>query len=127
MQVEKIKKMPNISGIIGNRYNAKTKDVIGTNMPQNLEYANGLELYQRYKFKGDTLRLYKTSILRENLFPQIDSEKFIYENVVFDKIDSKYKMLINRDELYYCDYLDDGYTNNANKLKCENPLGYAFP
>lgn len=125
-ETEKISDIIDISGIIGNKYNAKTKQVIGTEMPENIKYASGKELYEKYQFKGDTLRLYKTSILKENLFPQIKGEKFIYENVVFDKIDAKHKMLINRDKLYYCEYLEDGYTANAGKVKEENPIGYAL-
>ncbi len=125
-EIEKIKENKNISGIIGNRWIPKSNKVIGTEMPKDIEYASGLELYQKFGFKGDTLRLYKTEVLKKFLFPKIEGEKFIYENVVFDIIDSKYKMLINRDKLYYCDYLEDGYTVNAKKLKKENPIGYAY-
>ena len=116
--------MSNISGIIGSRYNTKTKQVIGTKMPDKIQYASAIELYEKYKFKGDTLRLYKTSILKEFLFPEIENEKFIYENVIFDQIDNRYKMLIDRHELYYGEYLEDGYTNNELKIKLNNPYGY---
>ena len=125
-EVEKIKNNKTISGIIGNRWLPKSNEVIGTEMPKGIVYTTGLELYQKLKFKGDTLRLYKTDILKKFLFPKINGEKFIYENVVFEAIDSKYKMLINRDKLYYCEYLEDGYTNNSNKLKESNPKGYAY-
>ncbi len=125
-EVDKISTMPNISGIIGNRYDAKTKQCIGTKMPENIEYASGIELYEKYKFKGDTLRLYKTNILKEFPFCQIEGEKFIYENVVFDPIDNKYKMLIDKNELYYGTYLEDGYTSNTERIKNDNPIGYAY-
>lgn len=125
-EVKKIEKKEGISGIIGNRWIPKSNEVIGTEMPKNIEFASGLELYQKLGFRGDTLRLYKTKILKEFLFPKIDGEKFVYENVVFDVIDSKYKMLINRDKLYYCNYLEDGYTANAKKVEEDNPKGYAF-
>lgn len=125
-EIEKIKENENISGIIGNRWIPKSNKVIGTEMPKDIEYARGLELYQKLGFKGDTLRLYKTKILKKFLFPKIEGEKFIYENVVFDIIDSKYKMLINRDKLYYGEYLEDGYTSKSKKLKNNNPKGYAI-
>lgn len=125
-EVDKISTMSNISGIIGNRYDAKTKQFIGTKMPENIEYASGIELYEKYKFKGDTLRLYKTNILKEFPFCKIEGEKFIYENVVFDQIDNKYKMLIDRNELYYGTYLEDGYTSNTEIIKNNNPIGYAY-
>ena len=125
-EVKKIKDNKAISGIIGNRWIPKSNEVIGTEMPNGITYTTGLELYQKLGFKGDTLRLYKTDILKQFLFPKIEGEKFVYENVVFDEIDSKYKMLINRDKLYYCEYLEDGYTKNSIKLKENNPKGYAY-
>lgn len=125
-EAKRISDLQNISGIIGNRFDSKSKNVIGNIMPQNVKFASGLELYQKYGHKGDTLRMYKTQILKDNLFPEIKGEKFIYENVIFDVIDSKYKMLINRDELYYGTYLEDGYTNNSLKLKKNNFKGYAL-
>ena len=125
-EIKKIEKKEEISGIIGNRWMPKNNKVIGTEMPKNVDFVSGLELYQKYGFKGDTLRLYKTKILKEFLFPKIKGENFIYENVVFDIIDSKYRMLINREKLYYCDYLEEGYTANAEKVKETNPKGYAY-
>lgn len=123
---DKISGMKDISGIIGNRYDTKTNQIMGTEMPKNIQYVKAIELYEKYSFKGETLRLYKTKILKENLFPKIDGEKFIYENVVFDKIDSKYKMLIDRHKLYYGQYLEDGYTLNSDLIKKQNPIGYAY-
>lgn len=116
----------NISGIIGNKFDLETKKCIGTKMPASLSYITGISLYQKYKFKGDTLRFYKTAILKKFLFPEILGEKFIYENVVFDRIDQNYKMLIIFDELYYCEYNMDGYSKNSAILKMSNPIGYSL-
>ena len=124
-KIELIKDKDNISGIIGNRFELDKKDVIGSTMPDG-KYLSGIELYQKYRFYGDTLRLYKTNILKDFLFPEVENEKFMYENVIFDKIDSKYKMYTIGDKLYYCEYQDDGYTKNANKLKIKNPIGYSM-
>ena len=87
---------------------------------------SGLELYQKKGFKGDTLRLYKTKILKNYLFPEIENENFIYENVVFDKIDTKYKLLTINNKLYYGEYQENGYTSQSNKLKKNNPIGYSL-
>lgn len=114
-----------VAGIIGNRYDISSHKVIGTVLP-NVEFANGIELYQKLNFHGDTLRLYKTSILKEYLFPEIEKEKFIAENVVFDKIDEKYKMLIIHDKLYMSEYCQDGYTKNIAKIRINNPVGYSL-
>lgn len=120
-----IDNMDDISGIIGNRFNSLDGKVIGTILP-NIKFSTGIELYQKRNFRGDTLRMYKNEILKNNLFPEIPGEKFVYENVVFDKIDKLYKMLIIHDKLYIGEYQNDGYTQKANKLKRNNPKGYAL-
>lgn len=124
--IAKIENDNNLCGIIGYKFKKDTHDKLGATMPLGVERASGNELYQKYNFTGDTLRLYKTKVLKKYLFPVVAGEKFIYENVVFDQIDTKYRMLIIHEKLYFCDYLEDGYTTNANKLKRDNPIGYAL-
>lgn len=124
-KIENIDNNDLISGILGNKFDINTKKCIGTPLP-DIKYSTGLNLYQKYNFKGDTLRMYKTSILKKYLFPEIENEKFVYENVVFDKIDTKYKFYLIKDEIYYCEYQENGYTKGASKLKLNNPKGYAL-
>lgn len=122
-KIELIKNNENISGIIGNRINPNNGRVIGTEIPK-VKVASGNELYQKYGFYGDTLRLYKTKILKQYLFPEICGEKFIPENVVFDPIDVKYKMLVIEEKLYIGEYQEDGYSKNIVRLHKDNPMGY---
>lgn len=115
----------NISGIIGNKFDINSKKVIGVVLP-DIKIASGIELYQRLNFHGDTLRLYKTNILKKYFFPEIKGEKFVAENVVFDKIDEKYKMLIIHEKLYLSEYCLDGYSKNIIKIRINNPIGYSL-
>lgn len=114
-----------ISGIIGNKCEINSHKVIGKELP-NIEFASGIELYQKLNFFGDTLRLYKTKILKEYLFPEIKNEKFVAENVVFDQIDKKYKMLVIHEKLYMAEYCQDGYSRNINMVRINNPVGYSL-
>ena len=115
----------NICGIIGNRGNISGTEIIGVKIP-DVKVASGLELYQKMNFKGDTLRVYKKMILEQYPFPEINGENFIPENVVFDKIDKKYKMLVINEVLYLSEYQEDGLTKNINLIKTRNPIGYAL-
>lgn len=120
-----IQKNKKISGIIGNRGIIDSDIIMGTKIP-DIKYASGLELYQKMGFSGDTLRLYKTAILKKYPFPIISGEKFMSENVVFDQIDQKYKMLVISEVLYLGEYQEAGLTKNIHKVRAQNPKGYAL-
>ena len=112
-----------VCGVIGNRADINDGIIIGTKIPDVL-VASGLELYQKMNFRGDTLRLYKTDVLKRYPFPEIEGEKFVSENVVFDKIDQEYKMLVIPDIIYLCEYQESGLSNNIDKINFENPIGH---
>ena len=124
-KIDLIKDNHSVSGIIGNRGRIDSSEVIGTLIP-DVGFASGIDLYQKYKFKGDTLRLYKTEIIKQYPFPIIKGEKFIPENVVFDAIDVNYKMLVINEILYLGEYQENGYSNNINIIRHNNPIGYSL-
>lgn len=97
---------------------------IGTDIPYSVIYSNLSDLYEKYKFKGDTSLVFKTDVLRKYKFPKIDDEKFIGEEYIYCQIDKNYKLYISQNRYYVCDYLDDGYTKNMFKLIANNPKGY---
>ena len=85
-------------------------------------------LHDIYKlgFKGDTSLVFKTSVLREYAFPEIEGEKFVTEAYVYNQIDQKYELLIMNEYLMRCEYQEDGYTVNANSLYLKYPKGWAM-
>lgn len=121
----KLENDDSLSGIIGNRGYFDGK-IIGSRIPEHLNIAKGIELYQKFKLTGDTLRLYKTSILKDYLFPIVENERFIPENVVFDRIDEKYNMYIIHEIIYLCEYQQNGYSNNVYKIRYNNPISYSY-
>ena len=77
-------------------------------------------------FKGDTSLVFKTDVLREFPFPEIEGEKFVTEGYVYDQIDQKYELLILNEYLMRCEYQEDGYTFNADSLYFKYPKGWAL-
>lgn len=77
-------------------------------------------------FKGDTSLVFKTDVLKEFPFPEIDGEKFVTEGYVYDQIDQKYELLILNEYLMRCEYQEDGYTFNADSLYLKYPKGWAL-
>lgn len=120
---EKINIEKTCVGIVGNRITINEK-IIGSNMPKNIEFSTLYDLYNKYKHKGDTVLVYKTSEIRKYKFPKIDGEKFVPETYIYDKIDQDGKLLIIQEKIYICEYLEDGYTKNAKNLMKKNPRGY---
>ena len=122
---EIIKDSDDVCGIIGNRGHINDDGVVGSRIP-NVRFTSGLELYQKMNFHGDTMRLYKTSVLKKYSFPEIKGETFMPENVIFDKIDRKYEMLAITEIVYLSEYQEVGLSNNINRIRLENPIGYSL-
>ena len=113
----------NIAGIVSIKMTEK-REAVGTNMPIGIKYSSLSDLYEKYKFKGDTALVFKVDILKKYKFPKINGEKFVGEEYVYCQIDESYKLLISNSKYYICEYLDDGYTTNIFKLIANNPRGY---
>lgn len=102
----------------------KENNYIGKTIKKKIKKATLLDFYNRYGLKGDTMLVYKTSIIKKYKFPKIKGEKFIPETYLYDKLDQEGKLLFSSEKLYVCEYLKDGYTSNAKKIIQNNPKGY---
>lgn len=78
----------------------------------------------RYKHKvmGDLADVYRTDILRQYPFPEIDGENFCPETLVWCKIATKYKIRFFNEPIYICEYLQDGLTANSFRVRKNNPI-----
>lgn len=78
---------------------------------------------EKLNLVGDKAEAYFTKVLRDFPFPEIDGEKFLTEEVVWNRIAKEgYYIRWYKDIIYICDYLDDGLTKN-NLKNVENPKG----
>ena len=75
-------------------------------------------------YKGETTLVFKTDILRNHPFPEIEGEKFITEAIVYDRLDTRYKLLVFPYESQVCEFRNDGITNNGWDVLHKNPKGY---
>lgn len=115
-----------LAGIVSMRITENGAPIGKVYLPKNIQESTLGDLYDRYKFKGDTMLTFRSSILREYKFPKIDGEKFIGEDYVYAQIDKNYKLYVLNKGLYVCEYLEDGYTKNSKRLIQNNPKGYAL-
>lgn len=117
-----VKEKKQLAGIIAQKFisNKNFKNKILPNI-----YVETLSnIYRKYKFKGDTALIFRTEVLKDHLFPIISGEKFITEAYVYEQIDEKYKYLVLPINLFNCEYMPDGYTNNWINTVVNNPKGW---
>ena len=85
-----------------------------------------LEGLRQYSDECETTLTFKTEVLRQYPFPEIEGEKFVTEAVVYDQLDRKYQYLLFPHYTQTCEYQPDGYTNNYLRVLLANPKGYAL-
>ena len=82
---------------------------------------------EKHGIYGDKAEVFYTDILRKYPFPEFESENFLTECVVWDKIAyDGYKLRFNNDVVYICDYLPDGLTAHYEEIYNKNPAGYGL-
>lgn len=72
---------------------------------------------------GDKAEVFDTSILKQYPFPTFPGEKFLPEDVVWMRMSGPYQMVHINENVYYCDYLENGLTNTGKRMKIHSPRG----
>jgi len=116
-----------VAGYAYNRaYITNKERVIGTKFPTNISKAYHYDIYGKLKVTGDKLMVFKFGIAKEYPFPEIKGEKFVPEELVFNRIAKKYMMGLSNEILSYTEYLPGGYSDNYFALVKKNPKGNAL-
>ena len=71
-------------------------------------------------FKGETTLVFKTEVLRKYPFPEIEGEKYVPEDYIYDKIDAEYEYVVLDRILTVCELVSEGYTDSVRRLKEDN-------
>ncbi len=82
---------------------------------------SSLDFRYKHKVQGDMAEVFKTSVLKEFPFPEIEGEKFCQEALVFNRIAQKYKIRWIYEKIYICEYLPDGLTYSFDKIQIKSP------
>ena len=111
--------------------------VIGHGNDALLLDVNTLELRYKYHVQGDMCEVFRTSVLKEFSFPEIDRERFCPEALVWNRIAQKYRLHVFHEVVYFRDYLDGGLSDKIVRIRMESPvasmmtyaemLGYDIP
>ena len=101
----------------------KNGEIVGDKFPEDVFDSNSILTQDKYGIKGEKWGFQRTDILKEYPFPEYDDEKFITENIVWDKISLKYKTRFINEKLRIYEILNDGLSASSIKLRAKNTNG----
>ncbi len=82
------------------------------------------DLYFKEGEDGEKALVFKTSIRKRYKHELEHNELFVTEARMYHKMDLNYKIKCINEPIMICEYQENGYTNNINKIFKENPYGY---
>lgn len=109
-----------IGGIAGRR-NTASGEIVGSENFQKL-ISNSIDIRYKYNVTGDLVEIFKTEVLKEFPFPEIDNEKFCPEALVWNRIAQKYDLIFYNKGIYTTEYLPDGLTAKIVKIRMTSPI-----
>ena len=117
-QIKDNKEFAGVAGFMAHRDGT----VISRGYNESILDSNSLDFRYRYKIKGDLLEVFRTSVMQEFPFPEIEKERFCPEALIWNRIATKYKLRLFNEVVYYRDYLDGGLTDNIIRIRMRSPI-----
>lgn len=113
--------------VIGMCFRRTTLDgkMIGRPFVREGVLASMLEITYRHKLNCDRAEVFRTHILKQFSFDEIDGEKFLPEAIVWNRISCSEpnKLICSNNAIYYCDYQVGGLSDMFKKILRNNPRG----
>ena len=119
---EKVNNNPLIAGVAGLDINKKDNTIIGSGLPLNEIDCNAMDIRFRYKVKGDLKEVFRTTVLKEFPFPEIQGERFCPEQLVWFRIAQKYKLHYFNKPIYLAEYQENGLSSQITKARMNSPV-----
>ena len=96
--------------------------VIGSGLPQDIMDESSLCIRMKYGVTGDMKEVFKTCVLKEFPFPEIENERFCPEVLLWNRIATKYKLRYFNKVIYLAEYQSDGITSGIVKARMRSPI-----
>ena len=124
--LEKYKSVENCPEFAGISFNKgySEKEIIGKTFSSEFMDCTNLERGKN-NILGDKSEIYRTEILRNIKFPEIEGENFMSEIVLWNEVARQgYKLRWYNEIIYICNYLEDGLTVNRDSIYLNNPIAH---
>lgn len=120
-QYEKVKEDSSVGAVAGRRMYDSGEIVGSSNFDEIV--SNSIDIRYKYNVTGDLVEVFRTDVLKQFQFPEIENEKFCAESLVWNRIAQKYKILFFNKGIYTTVYLPGGLTSNIVKIRMKSPVG----
>lgn len=107
-----------LGGVVAHK-GCTDEKLLGNKSFPDVEYSTLYGLYLK-GFSGETTLMYKTEVLKRFPFPEIEGEKYVPEDYIYDKIDEVCVLAVLPRIITVCEITDSGYTESVKALKHEN-------
>lgn len=97
-------------------------NVIGSGLPKSIIDDNSINIRFKYGITGDMKEVFRTEVLKEFPFPEIDGEYFCPEMMVWNRIAAEYKLRFLNQIVYLAEYQVDGITSSIIKARMNSPI-----
>lgn len=117
----KIKNFNSMAGICGLDAFANGL-IVGSGLPIDEIDASPQEIRSRWGVYGDLKEVFRTSVLQEFPFPEIEGENFCPEVLIWNRIGRHYKLRYINKPIYTVEYQNDGITSGITRARMNSPI-----
>jgi glycosyltransferase involved in cell wall biosynthesis len=120
-QYKEIQNDHSFAGVVGFDAFSDGKMVAGSASFDVLECTE-IEFRHKHRIIGDMKEVFRTDVLREIPFPEINGEKFCPEDLVWHRIGKEYKFRYFNQIIYIVEYQPTGLSAKLTKLRMDSPI-----
>lgn len=124
-RLETIKEDDAFCGLLALRSHEDGSVLGNVEIPNDMHRVKAEDLLITLNLRTEYICFYKTSILKEFRFPEIENEKFIPPSWMMFAITRDHYYLVSHERYCICEYLGDGITRNKKNVIVKNPKGYS--
>ncbi len=96
--------------------------IVGSGLPAPIIDCNSIDIRSKYHVAGDLSEVFRTDVMREFPFPEIEGEKFCPEVLVWNRIACKYKLRYFNEAIYIAEYQPEGLTARIVEIRMKSPI-----
>ena len=122
-EISKIQNTQNIYALVFLKYDQNGKNM-GNNFKEDGYKSKMFDLYFKEGIFGEKALVFNAQIRKKYKYELEHNEKFVTEARLHHKMDLNYDVICYNKPIMICEYQEDGYSKNIEKIYKENPYGY---